>query len=331
MHCPQCHKEIADTAKFCPECGTRISGLSGGLFDDNVCPSCHMRNRDGVKFCVSCGAGLTCLCPECECEHPVHRPFCGRCGTEVKAFLSVRDSAQKMRAYSNDNKWSRVANEYGHVPKNARLPGGKGQELLAEISALNEAAKTALQQRDEQLSTMATAIKAALQRREELLTAMATAMEKHNYAAAAQAVTECLDIFPANATATEVRKQLDQLAKRVTATAAELENTKEFCDWTSGKISCPPGGEDSKEFTKRICLGLNRMIREMMKNDIYDAAAVIHGGVIMTLFAAAGMPRHKAIEWTCEYGKGYTALITPSLYAKSGIIEIIDTVPSLEK
>jgi formylglycine-generating enzyme required for sulfatase activity len=223
VHCPQCHKEIADTAKFCPECGTRISGLSGGLFDDNVCPSCHARNRDGVKFCVSCGAGLTCLCPECECEHPVHRPFCGRCGTEVKAFLSVRDSAQKMRAYSNDNKWSRVANEYGHVPKNARLPGGKGQELLAEISALNEAAKTALQQRDEQLSTMATAIKAALQRREELLTAMATAMEKHNYAAAAQAVTECLDIFPANATATEVRKQLDQLAKRVTATAAELE------------------------------------------------------------------------------------------------------------
>lgn len=113
-------------------------------------------------------------------------------------------------------------------------------------------------------------------------------------------------------------------------TAAELENEEDFIKWTSNQIPSPPNGEDSKEFAARICLGLNKIVRQMMNNDVYEAAVVTHGGIIMTLFACAALPRHKAVEWACEYGKGYTVTVTPSLYAKSGIIEVTDTVPSLE-
>lgn len=113
-------------------------------------------------------------------------------------------------------------------------------------------------------------------------------------------------------------------------TATELEQSEDFIKWTSNQIPCPPNGEDSKEFAQRICLGLNKMVRMMMQNDVYEATAVTHGGIIMTLFACAGLPRRKAVEWACEHGKGYTVSVTPSLYAKSGIIEIVDTVPSFE-
>ena len=110
-------------------------------------------------------------------------------------------------------------------------------------------------------------------------------------------------------------------------TVFELEGKPEYTAWTSGKAS-PPNGEDSMEFTKRICNGLNRAVRYMMDHKIYEASAVIHGGVMMSMFAATALPRHRAVEWSSPVGGGFTALITPSIYGKSGVIEIIDTVPS---
>lgn len=111
-------------------------------------------------------------------------------------------------------------------------------------------------------------------------------------------------------------------------TAYELESLPEYTEWTSGKIPCPPGGEDQGEFVKRICLGLNKAVRKMMELKVYEASAIIHGGIIMSLFSATALPRLQPVEWTCRDGEGFTARITPSLYAKSGIIEIIDTVPT---
>lgn len=111
-------------------------------------------------------------------------------------------------------------------------------------------------------------------------------------------------------------------------TADELDGTGAYMDWISGRLPSPPGGEDPTEFTKRLCLGLNKAVRMMMDKEIFEAAAVMHGGVIMSLFAAAALPRRRPVEWTCDPGTGFTVRITPSLYAKSGIIEVIDTIPS---
>lgn len=111
-------------------------------------------------------------------------------------------------------------------------------------------------------------------------------------------------------------------------TAYELEKLPEYSNWTSGKASSPPGGEDGYEFTKRLCLGLNTAVKKMMELDVREAVAVLHGGVIMSLLAATALPRRQMVEWTSEAGCGYTARITPSLYGRSGIIEIIDTVPT---
>lgn len=109
-------------------------------------------------------------------------------------------------------------------------------------------------------------------------------------------------------------------------TAAQLEGYPAFSDWTSGKISAPPGGEDTKEFIKRLCVGLNRAVCDMMENDITEAAIMMHGGAIMMLLSATAVPRRKTVDWTSENGRGYSIRITPSLYHSSGIVEVYGTV-----
>lgn len=107
-------------------------------------------------------------------------------------------------------------------------------------------------------------------------------------------------------------------------TASELESDPAFFEWTSGRASAPPNGEDSTEFSKRICLGLNKIVRDMMDNGVFEAAAVMHGGVIMTLLSLTAVPRRRSVEWMTSAGHGYTVTVTPSIYHSSGVIEVTE-------
>ena len=109
-------------------------------------------------------------------------------------------------------------------------------------------------------------------------------------------------------------------------TASELEGRSEYMAWASGKINGTPGGEDNTEFAKRICLGINEIVRDMMDNDLSDAAVIMHGGTIMMFLATCALPRHSLVEWTTDNGRGYTIMVTPSLYQGSGVVEVIDYI-----
>ena len=109
-------------------------------------------------------------------------------------------------------------------------------------------------------------------------------------------------------------------------TAAELEGNPYFAPWTSGKLSAPPEGEENTDFIKRLCIGLNQIIVDMLNNDLSEAAVIMHGGAIMMLLGATAVPQHKPVEWTADNGRGYSILITPSLYHKSGIVEAYDII-----
>lgn len=109
-------------------------------------------------------------------------------------------------------------------------------------------------------------------------------------------------------------------------TALQLEANPAFADWASGKLETVPNGESTKEFTKRICLGFNEVVRDMMQNGKNEAAVIMHGGAIMMLLSASAVPRRQTVEWTSENGKGYSVLVTPSLYHSSGIIEVYDII-----
>lgn len=105
-------------------------------------------------------------------------------------------------------------------------------------------------------------------------------------------------------------------------TARELENNPEFKLWAAGKLSAPPDGEDNSEFIKRLCIGLNQIVVDMLDKEVTNAGVIMHGGAIMMLLGATAVPRQKPVEWTSDNGRGYSLLITPSLYHKSGIVEV---------
>ncbi|MBR2043191.1 MAG: histidine phosphatase family protein [Clostridia bacterium] len=109
-------------------------------------------------------------------------------------------------------------------------------------------------------------------------------------------------------------------------TALQLESNPDFYKWTSGQIASPPGGEDSTEFAKRICVGFHSVVEDMMANGIYKAAVIMHGGAIMTLLSCCALPRRRSLEWTSEFGRGFEVIVTPSLYHSSGVIEVKDEI-----
>jgi len=109
-------------------------------------------------------------------------------------------------------------------------------------------------------------------------------------------------------------------------TAAELEGNPYFAPWASGKLAAPPDGETNSDFIKRLCIGLNQIVLDMLDNELSEAAVIMHGGAIMMLLGATAVPQHKPVEWTADCGRGYSILITPSLYHKSGIVEAYDII-----
>ncbi len=109
-------------------------------------------------------------------------------------------------------------------------------------------------------------------------------------------------------------------------TAAELEIMPEYLQWTSGQISATPEGEDSNDFIKRIALGINLIVRDMMEKGISNAGVIMHGGAIMMFLASCAVPRKRSIEWTSDNGRGYSIMVTPSLYHSSGIVEVYDII-----
>ena len=109
-------------------------------------------------------------------------------------------------------------------------------------------------------------------------------------------------------------------------TANELEANPAYADWAAGRINAAPNGEDNTEFAKRLCVGLNQIVRDMMAEGAEHAAVIMHGGAIMMLLASCAVPRKSMVEWTCASGSGFSLLITPSLYHSSGVVEVIDYV-----
>lgn len=109
-------------------------------------------------------------------------------------------------------------------------------------------------------------------------------------------------------------------------TAAEVADNPDFKAWVAGKTSGVPGGETSEGFTVRICEGLQQVVYDMSQQQCTNAGVILHGGIIMRLFAVCALPQRPMVEWRTKAGRGFTARITPSLFARSGVIEIVSSI-----
>lgn len=112
-------------------------------------------------------------------------------------------------------------------------------------------------------------------------------------------------------------------------TAEELEPYEEFSQWLSGGEDARPlNGESNKEFAERVCDCFNKTVEGLIKTGTQKAAIITHGGVIMTILSAFGLPELPMTEWLCPSACGYTIRITPSLWSKIRKVEVINEIPS---
>lgn len=112
-------------------------------------------------------------------------------------------------------------------------------------------------------------------------------------------------------------------------TAVELKDQPGFQQWLeSGQQTTPPGGESGKEFTYRVCFTFEKLVESMMRTGTTDAVMVTHGGTIMTILTAYGLPRAKFYDWIVDNGCGYSLRVTPGLWMRGNVAEVYAKVPA---
>lgn len=110
--------------------------------------------------------------------------------------------------------------------------------------------------------------------------------------------------------------------------ANDLENDLAFRKWTASPPSArTPGGESGEDLTCRAVRGVSHIFAQMMETQTRQAAVVTHGGVIMSILAAIGMPERKMVLWNCEPGHGYTALLSAQMWMRDQKIEVYERLP----
>lgn len=113
--------------------------------------------------------------------------------------------------------------------------------------------------------------------------------------------------------------------------AEELGEDPAFLRWMEGgQNAAPPNGESSAVFMQRVCAGFEMLVKNMMTVGDRSAVLVTHGGVIMTLLAAYGLPRAQMTDWMCENGHGYSLRIDPMLWSRDNVAEVYAMLPETD-
>ena len=112
-------------------------------------------------------------------------------------------------------------------------------------------------------------------------------------------------------------------------TFEELRGRRDFQDWMGDAFrNAPTGGESGEDFTFRLVNALEQIFRDMMADGVTEAVVVTHGGVIMNLLFALGLPKGKFGDYYAENGQGYSVVMTPQMWMRDHIFEICGSIPA---
>ncbi len=113
-------------------------------------------------------------------------------------------------------------------------------------------------------------------------------------------------------------------------TAAEIAREDDrFRRWLagSGEPVTPPNGEDGGTFAARVCAAFEKIVEGLIRSEIPSAVIVTHGGAIMSILAAYGLPRAKFYDWMTEPGCGYSLRVMPGLWMRAKTVEAYAEIP----
>lgn len=97
----------------------------------------------------------------------------------------------------------------------------------------------------------------------------------------------------------------------------ELSGDPRYQAWIdSNGIMAFPGGETKEECASRNLEGFRKAVSLCIRNEITDAAMVVHGGTIMNIMEQYAVPRKTFYEWHVGNGCGYQVELDPVLWEK---------------
>lgn len=113
-------------------------------------------------------------------------------------------------------------------------------------------------------------------------------------------------------------------------TAKQLaEEDPNFLQWMeSSHTVAPPNGESTGVLVQRTCAAFEKLVEDMLRSGTTSAVVVAHGGTLMSILSAYGIPRASFYDWMTENGCGYSMRITPGLWMRSMVAEVYDTIPA---
>ena len=97
----------------------------------------------------------------------------------------------------------------------------------------------------------------------------------------------------------------------------ELSGDPRYQAWIdSNGILAFPGGESKDECATRNLEGFQRAVSACIREEITEAALVVHGGTIMNIMEHYALPKKEFYEWHVGNGCGYLVELDPVLWKK---------------
>ena len=97
----------------------------------------------------------------------------------------------------------------------------------------------------------------------------------------------------------------------------ELSGDPRYQAWIdSNGILAFPGGESKDECATRNLEGFQRAVSACIREEITEAALVVHGGTIMNIMEQYALPKKEFYEWHVGNGCGYLVELDPVLWKK---------------
>ena len=97
----------------------------------------------------------------------------------------------------------------------------------------------------------------------------------------------------------------------------ELDGNPNYQAWIdSNGILAFPGGESKEECAARNLEGFQRAVTVCIREEITEAALVVHGGTIMNIMEKYALPKKEFYEWHIGNGCGYLVELDPVLWKK---------------
>lgn len=110
--------------------------------------------------------------------------------------------------------------------------------------------------------------------------------------------------------------------------AKDIMHTPEYKQFLKGGLdNPPPNGESMRKVVGRCYEGIQFIIEDMMRNGYHSAAVVTHGGIIMNMMSCFGLPKYSPNDFACDFGEGFSVLVTAQLWQTAGAFEILGGLP----